>query len=150
MSQSFYQIYLHIVFSTKNRQPLLDESIRSRVHAYLATIARDYGCPFVHVGGVEDHVHMLVDLGKDVSPVTLIGKIKQESSKFVKTMGSRYSEFYWQNGYGAFSIGAPQKDVVVQYIDGQVEHHGKRSFQDELRGFLKKYGFEYNEQYMWD
>jgi REP element-mobilizing transposase RayT len=150
MSQSFYQIYLHIVFSTKNRQPLLDDGIRPRVHAYLATVARDHGCPFVHVGGVEDHVHLLVELGKDVLPVALIGKIKQESSKFVKTLGSRYSEFYWQNGYGAFSIGVPQKDVVVQYIDGQIEHHRKRSFKEELRGFLKKYGFDYNEQYMWD
>ena len=150
MAQSFHQIYIHVVFSTKNRKPYLDDSIRSRVHAYLATVARDQGCPFVHVGGVEDHVHLLMELGKDSSPVTLIGKIKQESSKFIKTLGPQYSEFYWQKGYGAFSIGAPQKKVVVQYIDGQVEHHQKRSFMDELRGFLKKYGIDYDERYMWD
>jgi len=150
MGQSVFQVYVHVVFSTKNRHHFLDDSIRLRVHAYLATLSRDGGCPFVHVGGVEDHVHLLVELGKEVPPARLIGKIKQESSKFVKTLGSQYSGFYWQNGYGAFPVGALQKEAVIQYINGQVEHHRKRSFQEEFRGFLKKYGVEYDERYMWD
>ena len=96
MPQSFCQIYLHVVFSTKDRLRWLDDSIRGRVHAYLATLARDSGCPFVHIGGTDDHIHVLADLGKKTAAVPLIGKLKQESSKFVKTLGPEYKEFYWQ------------------------------------------------------
>ena len=150
MSQSFFQLYAHVVFSTKNRERWLDDSIRERVHGYLATVARDCGCPFVHVGGTEDHVHMLVGFGKKMLPVSLVGKLKQESSKFIKTLGPTYCGFYWQRGFGAFSVGAMHRDVVVAYIDSQMEHHRKQSFQEELRAFLDKYGIGYDERYMWD
>ncbi len=150
MPQSYFQIYAHIVFSTKNREPLLNEAIRPRIHAYLATLARDFGCPFVHVGGASDHVHILADIGKKTLPVNLIAKMKQESSKFIKTAGAQYGKFYWQNGYGAFSVSAKDRQAVISYIDNQMEHHKKQSFQDELRGFLKQYGIQYDERYMWD
>ena len=105
MAHSFCKIYVHIIFSTKNRQSWLDEAIRSRVHAHLATLARSDGCPSVVVGGVEDHVHILADIGKKVKPIDMIRHIKQESSKFVKTLAPDYHQFYWQQGYGMFSVG---------------------------------------------
>ncbi len=149
MPQSFCQIYVHIIFSTKNHQRWLSDAIRSRVHAYIATLSRDCGCPYVHVGGVEDHVHMLVDIGKKVAPVSMIGKVKQESSKLVKTLGSGYRDFYWQNGYGAFSVSPSRVREVEAYITRQEEHHRKRTFQEELRAFLEEYGIEYDERYVW-
>jgi len=150
MPQSFCQIYIHAIFSTKGRRRWLDDEIRSRVHAYLATIARDCGCPYVVVGGPDDHVHLLADIGKTVLPVNMIGKVKQESSKFIKTLGPGYGGFYWQNGYGMFSVGPTHVEDVKAYIERQVEHHRTQSFQDELRAFLDRYGISYDERYVWD
>ncbi len=150
MAHSFCKIYVHAVFSTKHRQRWLDEDIRRRVHAYLATLARDVGCPFVVVGGPDDHVHLLAEIGKKVQPVNMIGKIKQESSKFVKTLGAEYDQFYWQEGYGMFSVGPTRVEDVTAYINGQVEHHHKQTFQDEFRAFLNKYRIEYDEAYIWE
>ncbi len=150
MSQSFFELYAHVVFSTKNRERWLDTAIRDRVHAYLATVMRNGGCLYVHIGGVEDHVHLLAGLGKQVVLVDLVGRVKQESSKFVKTLGERYAGFYWQAGYSAFSVGPAHRDDVVRYLDRQAEHHRRRSFQEELRAFLDKYGVSYDERYMWD
>jgi len=93
---------------------------------------------------------MLVDIGKKVLPVNVIGKVKQESSKFVKTLGSEYGGFYWQNGYGMFSVGPTQVGDVKAYVERQVEHHRTQSFQDEVRAFLQRYGIPYDEQYVWD
>lgn len=104
MPQSLCRLYAHLVFSTKNRTPLLDEIIRPRVHAYLATLTRDLGSPWVVVGGVSDHVHLLFEQGKMHSPVKLVEQIKRESSKFVKTLADQYASFYWQRGYGMFSV----------------------------------------------
>jgi putative transposase len=150
MPQSFCQIYIHAVFSTKGRKRWLDDSVRPRIHAYLATLARDSGCPFVVVGGPDDHVHMLADIGKKVLPVDLIGKVKKESSKFIKTLGNEYAGFYWQNGYGMFSVGPTRVSDVKAYIEGQLEHHRSQSFQDELRAFLGRYEIPYDERYVWD
>ncbi len=150
MAHSFSKVYIHIIFSTKERRRWLDDAVRARVHAYIATLARDAGCPFAAVGGPDDHVHLLVDMGKKVHPVEMIGRIKQESSKFFKTLGSEYHNFYWQAGYGMFSVGPTRVNDVKVYIDGQVEHHRKQTFQDEFRAFLNRYGIEYNENYLWD
>jgi len=94
MAHSFCEIYVHIIFSTKDRQRWLDEIIRPRVHAYLATLVRNAGCPFVLVGGPEDHIHILADIGKKVQPMDMVGRIKQESSKLVKTLGAEYRRLY--------------------------------------------------------
>ena len=102
MPQSHVQLYSHLVFSTKNREPFLNELIRPRVHAYLATVIRDFGSSYVVVGGVADHVHILFDLSKHHSPVSIVEKVKKESSKFVKTLEPEQNQFYWQRGYGLF------------------------------------------------
>ena len=102
------------------------------------------------VGGPDDHVHILADIGKRELPVDLVAKVKQESSKFVKTMGQEYGSFYWQNGYGMFSVGPTHVEEVKAYIEAQVEHHRKQTFQEEFRAFLERYSISYDERYLWD
>ena len=150
MPQSFTQLYAHLIFSTKNRVPLLDAEIRPRVHAYLATIIRDLDAPYVVVGGVADHVHILFDMGKLHAPVEFVEKVKRESSKFVKTLGAKYQKFYWQRGYGMFSVSPTQKDDVENYVRNQERHHRTKTFQEEYRGFLRRYGLPFDERHVWD
>lgn len=150
MPQSFTKLYAHLIFSTKNRQPFLDETIRPRVHGYLATIVRSIDSPYVVVGGVADHVHILFDMGKMHAPVEFVERVKRESSKFVKTLGPRYGRFYWQRGYGMFSVSPTHLADVEEYVRTQQAHHEKRTFQEEYREFLDRYGIEYDERYVWD
>jgi putative transposase len=150
MPQSFTKLYAHLIFSTKNRQPFLDEAIQPRVHGYLATIVRSIDSPYVVVGGVADHVHILFDMGKMHAPVEFVERVKRESSKFVKTLGPRYSRFYWQRGYGMFSVSPIHLADVEEYVRTQQAHHEKKTFQEEYREFLDRYGIEYDERYVWD
>lgn len=150
MAQSFFQMYGHLIFSTKDRIDFLDDKVRGDIHAYLATLFRDMGCPYVHVGGAKDHVHVLFDIGKESLPVNIIGKVKKESSKFIKNIDNGYKDFYWQSGYGLFSVSPSNKEKVINYIDIQIEHHKKMSFKDEFLAYLKKYNIDYNEKYIWD
>jgi REP element-mobilizing transposase RayT len=148
--QSLTKLYSHLIFSAKNRQPLLDDDIRSRVHGYLATVLRDMGCPYVVVGGVADHVHILFDMGKMRAPREFVEQVKRESSKFVKTLGQKYSKFYWQRGYGMFSVSPTLLPDAETYVRQQEEHHRTKTFQEEFREFLSRYGIEYDERYVWD
>jgi putative transposase len=150
MPQSFTKLYAHLIFSTKSRQPFLDEKIQARVHGYLATIVRSIDSPYVVVGGVADHVHILFDMGKMHAPVEFVERVKRESSKFVKTLGPRYSRFYWQRGYGMFSVSPIHLADVEEYVRTQQAHHEKKTFQEEYREFLNRYGIEYDERYVWD
>jgi REP element-mobilizing transposase RayT len=150
MPQSLAKLYAHLIFSTKNRQRFLDDGIRPRVHRYLATIIRDLDSPYVVVGGVADHVHLLFDMGRKHAPITFVEKVKRESSKFVKTLGPRFRGFYWQRGYGMFSVSPTHRADVEAYVRNQEEHHRTRTFQDEFRAFLKRYEIKYDEDYVWD
>jgi REP element-mobilizing transposase RayT len=150
MPQSLSKVILHIVFSTKNREPWLDSDVRPRMHAYVATICRDLGADFVHVGGIADHVHILTTLPRTASPAQLIEQIKKASSKWIKTLDSGYRGFFWQRGYGAFSVSPSQLDAVLQYVDAQQEHHRTRTFQEEYRELLRRHGIDFDERYIWD
>ncbi len=150
MPQSLTKLYAHLIFSTKNRQPFLDTEIRPRVHAYLATAVRSLESPFVVVGGVTDHVHILFDIGKLHAPVEFVEQVKRESSKFIKTLGPQYSHFYWQRGYGMFSVSPTHVVDAEKYVRNQEIHHCERSFQEEFREFLLRYGIEFDERYVWD
>jgi len=138
--QSLTKLYAHLIFSTKNRQPFLVDEIRPRVHAYLATTIRNLDSSWVVVGGVADHVHILFDMGKMHAPVESVEQAKRESSKFVKTLGVEYQDFYWQRGYGMFSVGPAQRDEAEAYVRRQEEHHRTTSFQEQFRALLKRYG----------
>jgi len=150
MPQSLSKVILHIIFSTKNREPWLDVEVRPRIHAYLAMLCRDLGADLVHVGGIADHVHIITPLPRTVSQAQLIEKIKKVSSKWIKALDARYRGFFWQRGYGAFSVSPSQLDAVLQYVDAQQEHHRTRTFQEEYRELLRRHGVEFDERYVWD
>lgn len=151
MPQSLAQIYLHLVFSTKHRKPFLrDEGVREETHAYLAGACKKLESPSLIVGGVEDHIHILCRQSKNVAPATLVGELKRESSKWIKTQAANLAEFYWQNGYGAFSVSPSHVQALIEYIANQREHHKQETFQDEFRRLCAKYGLEIDERYVWD
>lgn len=150
MPQSLSKVILHVIFSTKNREPWLDADVRPRMHAYLATICRDLRANFVHVGGLADHVHIVTTLPRTVSQAQMIERIKKVFSKWIKSLSSRYRGFFWQRGYGAFSVSLSQLDAVLQYVEMQQEHHRTRTFQEEYRELLRRHGVNFDERYVWD
>ena len=150
MPQSLSKVILHIIFSTKNREPWLDSAIRPRMHAYLATICRDLGGEAFHVNGVADHVHIVTTLPRTPSQAELIEQVKKVSSKWIKALEPRYRRFFWQRGYAAFSVSPSQLDGVLQYVRTQEEHHRTSTFQEEYRELLRRHGVEFDEQYVWD
>ena len=150
MGQSLVKNYLHIVFSTKNREPLIHKPVEQELHAYLGGICNNLECYPIKVGGYTDHIHILCMLSKKIALMKLLEEVKSHSSKWIKTKGSAYANFYWHDGYGAFSVNPSEVDVVINYIANQKEHHRKKTFQVEYRAFLKKYNVEYDERYVWD
>jgi REP element-mobilizing transposase RayT len=141
---------LHIVFSTKHRAPLILPSIEDELHAYLGGLCNKLECNVLKVGGYVDHIHILCNLSKKIALMKLLETIKSQSSKWIKTKGEEFNDFYWQNGYGAFSVKPTEIDYVIKYIENQHEHHSKNSFKKEYIGFLNKYKIEYDEKYVWD
>lgn len=151
MPQSLAQVYLHLVFSTKDRQPFLtDEELRNHLHAYLVGVCENQGAPSLRVGGVEDHVHILCRMSRVLSIADLIKELKRDSSKWVKFQDRKLSDFHWQSGYGAFSVSPSHVDLLIKYITDQPLHHQRESFQDEFRRICKKYGAPIDERYVWD
>ena len=148
MPQSLSRIIVHVVFSTKNRAPLIAPEHRSRLFEYLGGTLNNIGCPVIRVGGDVDHVHLLFVLGKTMSVSKVVEEVKKESSKWCK--GVVHAAFYWQAGYGAFSVSPSNVEVVIAYIDRQEEHHRKWTFQDEFRELLRRHGIEWDERYVWD
>ena len=149
MPQSLSYLLVHVIFSTKDREPLLDARIRPVLYAYLATVARNNGCECYRVGGIADHVHLAIRLSRTLTASDLIEALKTESSKWLKRRSPALAEFAWQAGYGIFSLGASDLDALTHYIDSQEEHHKTRTFQEEYRVFLKRYGVEFDEKYVW-
>jgi REP element-mobilizing transposase RayT len=150
MPQSLSKVILHIIFSTKNREPWLDSAVRPRMHAYLATICRDLGADFVHIGGVSDHVHIITTLPRALSQAQIVEELKTASSKWIKALDARYHGFFWQRGYAAFSVSPSQLEAVLQYIEAQQEHHRTRTFQEEYRELLRRHDVDFDERYLWD
>jgi REP element-mobilizing transposase RayT len=150
MPQSLASILVHVVFSTKHRQPLIKPEIEDELFAYMSSIWRAHESPVLAINGAEDHVHSLVSLSRKVALSDVLEEVKKSSSKWIKTKGPEYKNFYWQNGYGAFSIGQSGVEALKKYIAIQKEHHTKQTFQDEFRAFLKLYNIEYDERYVWD
>ena len=150
MGQSLVKNYIHIVFSTKHRQPMIHSSIEAELHSYLGGICNRLDCQVLKVGGFTNHIHILCMLSKRIALVKLMEELKSHSSKWIKTKGRDYENFYWQDGYGAFSVNPSEVEIVISYIANQHKHHGTKTFQDEYRAFLKKYHVEYDEKYLWE
>jgi putative transposase len=149
MPQSLASLLTHLIFSTKNREPLLyGKDLQERTHAYLATVLNDLKCPTVIVGGVANHVHILCQLAKTKSVSDVMEHLKASSSKWLKTQGSH--AFSWQRGYGAFSVSQSLVDAVVRYIERQEEHHRTITFEEEYRSILKGYRVVFDKRYVWD
>lgn len=150
MPQSLSFLLCHIVFSTKDRTPTLHESIRLSLFAYLATVARNSDCECYRVGGVADHVHLAVRLSRTITVAKMVEKLKTTSSKWLKSQSQVQTNFAWQRGYGAFSLRPSDLNGLCEYIDGQVQHHRRKTFQEEYRAILEQSGIEYDERYIWD
>jgi putative transposase len=150
MAQSLSYLLIHVIFSTKDRLPLHKEEIRPKLHAYLATVTRNAGCECYRVGGVADHVHLAILLSRTLAVAELVKELKISSSKWLKEQSPALAHFAWQAGYGVFSVGSSDLEVLKKYIDMQEEHHKTLTFQQEYRIFLEKYGVEYDERYVWD
>ena len=150
MGQSLVQHYIHIIFSTKNHQKLIDRSVESELFAYIGGCCNELECKPIKVGGYLDHVHILCKLSKKVTIVELMKKVKSLSSKWIKSKGGEYRNFYWQDGYGSFSVNPSEVSIVSEYISNQYERHRNTTFKEEYLRFLKKYKVEYDEKYLWD
>jgi REP element-mobilizing transposase RayT len=147
MPQSLSAVYIHLVFSTKDRRPLLrDKPTRDALHSYLGGVSKQLDCPPLLVGGVEDHVHVLLSIPSTLSVAKSIQLLKGNSSKWVHDTFKEHWDFQWQEGYGAFSIGISGVEETTKYIQGQAEHHRRMTFRQELEVFLKKHGMEYVER----
>ncbi|MEO8413030.1 MAG: IS200/IS605 family transposase [Ginsengibacter sp.] len=150
MGQSLVKNYIHIIFSTKYREALINQPVEQELHAYLGGICKNLECQPIKVGGYIDHIHILCMLSKKIALMKLVEEVKSHSSKWMKTKGDDLKNFYWQDGYGGFSVNPSQVDIVINYIANQREHHLKKDFKNEYRGFLKKYKVDYDERYVWD
>ena len=150
MGQSLVKNYIHIIFSTKKWQSLIHPPVEEELHAYLGGICKNLECHPIKIGGYTDHIHILCMLSKKIALIKLIEEVKSHSSKWIKTKGNEFKNFYWQDGYGAFSVNPAEIEVVVNYIANQKEHHRKKTFQEEYLAFLKKYKVEYDERYVWE
>lgn len=150
MGQSLVKIYIHIVFSTKHRKPMIHPPVESELHAYLGGICNKHECTVLKVGGYADHIHILCMLSKKITIVKLLEELKSHSSKWIKTKGEEYKNFYWQDGYGVFSVNPMEVDRVIAYIANQHAHHSQKTFQGEYRTILRKNKVDYSEQYIWD
>jgi REP element-mobilizing transposase RayT len=148
MPSTHLSLQVHVVFSTRERQPWIEQGWRDRLHAYLGGAIRTLGGVPLAVGGTGDHVHLLVGLRATHRLSDVLREIKVTSSKWVhETTGVR--GFSWQDGYGAFSVSPGQADEVRKYIASQEEHHRRKTFQEEYLEFLKRNGVEYDERYLW-
>lgn len=150
MPQSLSSILIHLVFSTKNREPFITRTIEPELHPYMATVFRALKSPSLAIDGTADHVHILFSVGRVISVADMVEEVKTESSKWIKTKGLEFRNFHWQAGYGAFSIGQSSVSALKRYIRSQKPHHRRVTFQDEYRKFLKRYEIPYDERYVWD
>jgi len=150
MPQSLVRNYVHLTFSTKNRSPFIDTAISKELYSYIGGICVKLECNPVIIGGHKDHIHILCLLSRKIALMKLIEEIKSHSSKWVKMKGVKYNSFYWQRGYGGFSVNPAEIQIVKDYILDQEEHHKTKTYKDEYRAFLRKYNVKYDERYVWD
>jgi len=149
MAQSLSKLYVHIIFHVKNNSCQIRKQEKDELFAYMASIIKDNESIPILINGVEDHVHILCVMSKNISLAKLVEEIKRHSSRWIKTKDKYYTQFSWQGGYGGFSVSSSLHDKTKSYISKQEEHHKKKSFREEYLIFLKEYGVDYNEQFLW-
>jgi len=149
MPQSLSQVMIHLVFSTKNREPFINQTIQDRLHGYILGILGQMKCPSIQTGGVADHVHILFVLGRTTTQAEVVEEVKKSLSKWMKADGG-VPNFSWQKGYGVFPVSESHREKVIDYIKNQEEHHRTITFQEEYRKLLEKYRIPFDEKYVWD
>jgi putative transposase len=151
MPQSLTQLNTHIIYSTKDQIGFLrDPGIRKELHAYIASILKTYESIPIIVGGVEDHMHILCIVSQKYALSKIVGETKRTSSKWIKTKGKQYTSFFWQRGFGGFSVSNSQVGNVRRYIENQQNHHKKRTFREEYLEFMRKHNIPFDVRYIWD
>jgi len=150
MSQTLTSLLAHLVFSTKNRMPIITAEIEPELFAYIGGILKAYESRLIDAGGTSDHVHLLVSQSKNFALAKLLKELKQGSSLWIKTVDRQFREFQWQEGYAAFSVSQREVPMLRRYIAKQKEHHRKQTFKKELLQFLNEYGIDYDERYLWN
>ncbi|HYH68060.1 MAG TPA: IS200/IS605 family transposase [Urbifossiella sp.] len=150
MAQSLARVYVHVVFSTKHREPVLADGWRDEVFHVLGGVTNDLGYQSLVAGGVADHVHLLFELGRTITLADAVGRVKSASSAWVNQTRGLPAVSAWQGGYSAFSVSQSLVETVREYVRRQPEHHAKQSFEDELRAWLRRYEIEWDERYLWD
>ena len=150
MAQTLVSLMVHVIFSTKNREPLITPDIEPELFAYMGGILKNHESRLLDAGGAADHLHLLVSQSKNIALSLLMKDLKKDSSLWIKTKGTRFRNFHWQDGYGAFSLGKIDIPELKKYLSSQKEHHRKRSFKEELIQFLQDEGIEYDERYLWN
>ena len=148
MGQTLAHLLVHIIFSTHRREPHISTQIETRLHAYIGGICRNVGVDAVTIGGFDDHVHMLVLLRTDTNVASLVRDIKANSPRWMHEQGIR--DFRWQGGYAAFSVSESVSPRVIDYINGQRDHHRRVSFMDELRQICRRHNVAIDEEHAWD
>ncbi len=150
MGQSLAQVYIHLVYGTKNRHPFINDSTRQRLHSYISATLSKYECKMISINSVDDHLHTLFQLSKNHSIAKVVEEIKKQSSKWIKGIENGHRGFSWQIGYGAFSVSSSKIQSVKNYIGNQKEHHKKITFKEEIEEFFKQYDvIDYDEKYFW-
>lgn len=150
MPQSLSSILVHLVFSTKNREPYITAEIEPELHAYVAAVFRECHSPALVINGTANHLHTLFTMSRTITAAEIVEEVKKRSSKWAKTKGGVHRNFQWQTGYGAFSVSQSNVAAVKKYIAEQKEHHRRKSFEEEYRSILEKYDVAYDERYVWD
>jgi REP element-mobilizing transposase RayT len=150
MPQSLAKLHTHLIFSTKDRQPVIPDDLRARLHEYMGGILHGLDCQPIEINSEPDHVHLLFLLARIHSVAKIVGELKEDSSKWLKKSFDGFMAFHWQRGYAIFSVSASNVEAVRTYIRNQREHHRKLTFQDEVRALLEKHQLEYDERYVWD
>jgi putative transposase len=150
MGHTYTNLNYHLVFSTKDRAPIMAKPLQPRLYGYIGGIIRELKGEMLAIGGVEDHVHILCRLGTAVSFSDTLRQIKGSSSKWANDELKLSTKFAWQTGYAAFSVSQSNTGAVERYIAEQVEHHKKRGFKEELIDFLQRHGMDYDERYLWE
>ena len=150
MPQSLAKVYIHLVFSTKNREPVLPDEIRPGLHDYFGGTLNGLGCSPLEINSEPDHAHLLFVMTRTATLSDVVGQLKKSANDWLRARGSRFANFYWQGGYGAFSVSQSAVAGVREYIRNQRQHHQRVSFQDEFRAFLRRYEIAFDERYVWD
>ncbi len=149
MGQSLTKLNIHIIFHKKYSSPIILEEDMDELWSYIGSVIKDNDSIPIKINGVEDHVHILCVLSKNIAFSKLLEEIKKQSSRWIKNKGKHYSKFYWQGGYGGFSVSPSLLYKTINYIENQKEHHKKLTFKEEYLQFLKEYGVDFDETFLW-